>query len=418
MEPHRFVESLSFDREIPLDELIGAADRKALKVILSQILRDDFAIIGPAGETLLGEDNCQENSRVSLVLELEPLGYLISECEDKEALQIAQKCIVMQLRFAQKYLMASALHIEAIQEDYTKLCEEHEALLESEAKYKQLSESLDEKVKEQVQTIESAQRQLFESEKLASVGHLAASVAHEINNPIGFINSNLNTAKGYVEDFKALGAKITNGASPDVLKAEWQELDMDFVMEDFEGLLVECLDGGKRVAEIVADLKLFSNIDAEDEITVDLNKYVATSMNVAQASVDGHMEIDFQQGDLPMVECRPGYIGQVILALVLNANDAMAGKGTIHVRTYLKDAYAFVELRDEGPGIPREVIDKVFDPFFTTKEVGAGKGLGLTSCRDIVLNHGGDIRIISEPGQGTTVSFWIPVKSNAKDKPV
>ncbi len=415
MEPHRFVESLSFDREIPLDELIGAADRKALHTILGKILNADFAIVDTSGKTLLGEEGVEPISKVSLVLELEPLGYLVTLSQDKAALQVAHKCIVMQLRFAQKYLMASALHIEAIQEDYTKLCEEHEALLASEAKYKQLSESLDEKVKDQVKTIESAQRQLFESEKLASVGHLAAGVAHEINNPIGFINSNLNTAKSYVEDFKALGKMISDGASPDQLKAEWASLDMDFVMEDFESLLVDCLDGGKRVAEIVADLKLFSNIDAEEEISVDMNKYVATSMNVAQASVDGHIDMDFDQGDLPMITCRAGYIGQVVLALVLNANDAMGGKGKLHVRSYAQDARVYFEFRDEGPGIPAEVIDKVFDPFFTTKEVGAGKGLGLTSCRDIIVNHGGDIRIDSTPGAGTTVSFWLPLKRDIRN---
>ncbi|MDX1451755.1 MAG: histidine kinase dimerization/phospho-acceptor domain-containing protein, partial [Oleiphilaceae bacterium] len=366
MEPHRFVESLSFDREIPLDELMGAADRKALQVIVERIIGAPFAVVDVKGETLLGEAGCPQTSRMSLVLELEPLGYLVSASEDKAAIQTAQKCIQMQLRFAQKYLMASALHIEAIQEDYTKLCEEHEALLESEAKYKNLSEHLDEKVKEQVKTIESAQRHLFESEKLASVGHLAAGVAHEINNPIGFINSNLNTAKSYVEDFSKLGELITGGASMEQLKAEWKELDMDFVMEDFASLLTDCIDGGKRVAEIVADLKLFSNIDAEEEIVVDLNKYVATSMNVAQASVQGHIDMEFDQGELPMVKCRPGYIGQVILALVLNANDAMGGKGKLHVRSFEQDGKACFEVQDEGPGIPAEVIDKVFDPFFTT----------------------------------------------------
>ncbi len=414
MDPSRFVERISFDREIPLDELIGAADKKSLSVILSQLLGDNFSLIDEAGERLLGDDAEQweagvEIAKVAIVLELEPIGYLLAPKGAPAALDTAKRCIVMQIRFAQKYLMASALHIEAIQEDYTKLCEEHEALLASEAKYKNLSENLDEKVKEQVNTIESAQRQLFESEKLASVGHLAAGVAHEINNPMGFINSNLNTARGYLTDITSIGKLLKSETSLDLLKAQWEEADLDFVMEDFSDLLDDCISGGKRVADIVADLKLFSNVDAEEEVVVELNKYVATSINVAKASIGGSLEVDFQSGELPMIKCRAGYIGQVVLALIMNANDATGANGRLEVRSYDRDGFAYFEFKDNGPGIPKEVIDKVFDPFFTTKEVGGGKGLGLTSCRDIVLNHGGDIRIDSEAGQGTCVTFWLPI---------
>jgi len=412
MDTNRYVEQLNFDREMSLDELIVAADTKSLVSILSNILCSEYQVKSMSGQTVLGCDTCQERSAIPIVIELEPIGYLIAETQDQERLETAKQCLLMQLRFAQKYLMASALHIEAIQEDYTTLCEEHKQLLASEVKYKTLSEHLDEKVNEQVHTIETAQRQLFESEKMASIGHLAAGVAHEINNPIGFINSNLNTAKNYISDFKSLGDQLKTAGDISVLLSFWNSADLDFVLDDFDELLSDCLSGGHRVAAIVADLKLFSNIDAEDEIEVDINKYIETSCNVARSTVGAGVEINFKQNPVPNLKCRPGYIGQVILALVLNASDAMAQEGRVELSSEFKNDKIYVSVKDSGPGIPDDVIDKVYDPFFTTKAVGEGKGLGLTSCRDIVIAHGGDINIDSGTSIGTTVTFWLPVANN------
>lgn len=439
MDSSRYVEQFNFDREIPLDELLASADRNSLTKVFADLLDNRFKVVDLKGTTLMGDEHCQPGQTLPLTLELEPSGYLISDCKDPAALNAAKTCLVMQLRFAQKYLMASALHIEAIQEDYEKLCEEHNALLESEAKltrehqalleseaklaqehtallkseakYKTLSEHLDEKVQEQVEVIKSAERKLFESEKLASIGHLAAGVAHEINNPIGFIRSNLNSGKNYLDDLSALGKVIREAETLDAVKAEYQTLDLDFVLDDFRSLLDESIDGSKRVADIVADLKLFSNIDAEEELIDDINKYVTNSCNVAKTSFEVPIEFNFELGTLPATRFRPGYISQVIFALVSNAVDAMPSGGALSVKSFERDQKIFVEIRDAGSGIPQEVIDKVFDPFFTTKEVGEGKGLGLTSCRDIVVGHEGDIEIESESGLGTTVRFWLPIRN-------
>lgn len=439
MDSSRYVEQFNFDREIPLDELLASADKRALEKIFVNLLDGRFKVLDLNEQCLLGDEACEPGHRLPLTLELEPSGYLISDCDNEQCVQAAQTCLVMQLRFAQKYLMASALHIEAIQEDYEKLCQEHEALLESEAKltrehtalleseanlaqehtallkseakYKTLSEHLDEKVNEQVAVIKSAERKLFESEKLASIGHLAAGVAHEINNPIGFIRSNLNTAKNYLDDMRGLGKIIAEGKSIDAINETYQSLDLDFVLEDFQSLLDECIYGSKRVADIVADLKLFSNVDAEEELVADINTYVTNSCNVARTSFEVPIDFKFDLGVLPSFRFRPGYVSQVVFALVSNAVDAMPSGGELFIRSYLIEEKVFVEIKDSGPGIPKEVIDKVFDPFFTTKEVGEGKGLGLTSCRDIVVGHDGDIEIESEAGQGTTVRFWLPVRT-------
>tara|TARA_R110001592_G_scaffold54017_2_gene165523 strand:+ start:18342 stop:19583 length:1242 start_codon:yes stop_codon:yes gene_type:complete len=404
-----FVENLSFDREIPIDELIQASERKALEKALNNILNEKFKICNLNNETIFGDDTTEKVLSKAIVLELEPIGFLHTESNNEALFTNALQCILMQIRFAQKYLMASALHIEAIQEDYTTLCREHEQLVLSEANYKNLCDNLDEKVKEQVQIIETTQRKLFESEKMASVGHLAAGVAHEINNPIGFINSNLNTAKTYVNDFKSLTSAINENSDITAIKQLCQTLDLDYVIADFNELLVDCIDGGRRVAEIVADLKLFSNIDSAEEVTIDIRDHIRSTCNVARSSIEKPISINFATLDLPSIKCRPGYIGQVILALILNSADAVPENGVINVSTEYRDNKIFICIEDNGPGIPANVIKNVFDPFFTTKDVGQGKGLGLTSCRDIVMAHGGEISIDSDESKGTKVIFWLPV---------
>lgn len=405
-----YLDALEFDRELSLEELLDACDRKLLMRMLDRLFESGYAITSLPGAVLLGTPSTNLTTRTELVLELEPIGYLAVSAAEQGLLEVASDCLSLQLRFAQKYLMASALHIEAVQEDYRKLREEHEALQASELRYRELSEHLDDKVHEQVRLIEGQQRKLFQSEKQAAVGHLAAGMAHEINNPIGFINSNLNTAKGYVGDLQEFGAALAKATDLAHVQQRWKKLDLDFVLEDFLDLLNDCASGGQRIAAIVADLKLFSNVDGEDCLVVPLNTYIQSSINMARVSIGDDRQIVFIPGELPPIPCKPAFIGQVMLALLLNANDACVGReGDLEVRTSALEDRVQISVKDAGLGIPEEVLAKVFDPFFTTKDVGKGKGLGLTSCREIVRGHGGDITIQSEPGRGTTVSFWLPV---------
>lgn len=404
-----YLENLNFDREIPLDELIQASETKNLCDVLSNILNAKFKICNGKNALILGDDTCETLNSRGIVLELEPIGSLYTETKDERLIETALQCILMQIRFAQKYLMASALHIEAIQEDYSSLCREHEQLLVSEAKYKDLCDNLDEQVKQQVLTIETTQRKLFESEKMASIGHLAAGVAHEINNPIGFINSNLNTAKTYVADIQSIASAIHTQQDLLAIQNLCQEIDLDYVLSDFKELLDDSLDGGRRVAEIVADLKLFSNIDAAEEVAIDISKYIRSTCNIARASIEKPVTISFHPIALPCIRCRPGYIGQLILALILNSADAVPANGVITILTEHRDNRIYISVEDNGPGISSDIIKHVFDPFFTTKQVGEGKGLGLTACRDIVKAHKGDISIESDGSHGTKVMLWLPV---------
>ncbi len=412
--PATCLEGFDFDREFALRDVLVPVDKKHLSALLEYLL-GDFAITDTQGGHCLGEPSAVAGARLPLVLEIEPVGYLHTRCADEPAQAMGQQLVMMELRAAQKYLMASALHIEAIQEDYDALCLKHELLQASEARYKALCEQLDQKVAEQIGTIESTQRKLFESEKLASVGQLAAGIAHEINNPIGFVNSNLNTARGYIDELLKVGALISANAGMSVLRESWKQADMDFVLGDFSDLLGESIDGIQRVAAIIADLKLFSNVDAEEELVVDINKYLAAGINVARTSLDSQTSLEFDAGVLPQTRCRPGYLGQVILALIMNSADAIAAHkgaasaGHIEVRSYCLNHRIHVEVIDNGPGIPAHLVERIFDPFFTTKDVGKGKGLGLTTCRDIVTAHGGEMTIDTGVAQGARIGFWLPV---------
>ncbi len=403
-----FLQSITFDREIPLDDLLNAVNKTKLAKVLAGILKDSFRIINLQNKCLLGDDSDNYETSRAIILELEDIGYLQTNSTDPASLTAAIDCIVLQITFAQKYLMASALHIEAVQEDYNKLCKEHEQLLASEANYKNLCEHLDEKVKEQVATIEQSQLKMFESEKMAAIGHLAAGVAHEINNPIGFIKSNLNSAKSYLADLMKLGKLIEEKQGVDAIASYCEDIDLTFILEDFTELLDESIDGSDRVTSIVSDLKLFSSVDSNAEETIDISGYIRSTCNVAQTALDKPVSIELKESQLPNLRCRPGYIGQVLLALIMNAADAYDDEGKVVVHTAFEDNRVHISIEDYGKGIPQEIINKVFDPFFTTKEVGKGKGLGLTACKDIIHSHQGEIRIQSEPGKGTKVSFWLP----------
>lgn len=307
-----------------------------------------------------------------------------------------------------RYFMASEMHIEVVKEDFAELQRKHAALQESEARYKSLAEHLDERVKVQVGTIESTQRQLYQAEKMASVGQLAAGVAHEINNPIGFIRSNLSTALGYVRKITGMAELIKTQGSTQ-LAAAWKAADLDFVLEDFASLLNESISGADRVTRIVADLKGFSNVDQAEEETVNLNDNIRSVCNVAASQINKQADLKLTLGELPALRCHAGHLNQVFLNLLLNAAQAMKTRGEIHIQSGVVNKQICISFSDTGSGIPADVLPRIFDPFFTTHEVGSGTGLGLTVCRDIITALGGRIEVESAPGTGTKFTIYLPV---------
>ena len=264
--------------------------------------------------------------------------------------------------------------------------------------------------------LENAQNQLLQSEKMASIGQLAAGVAHEINNPIGFVSSNLGTLKIYVDGLMSLvraygqadpilaGQPALNAA----IEARKQEIDLGFLSEDIQVLLQESREGISRVTRIVQDLKDFSRIDNLDWSEAFLEQGLDSTLNIVWNEIKYKAEVVKEYGGIPPVECLGSQLNQVFMNLLLNAAQAIDNHGTITIRTGATDDSVWVEISDTGRGIPLADQKRIFDPFFTTKPVGQGTGLGLSLAYSIIQKHHGKLEVHSEPGQGSTFRIEIP----------
>lgn len=269
--------------------------------------------------------------------------------------------------------------------------------------------------------LQEAHAQLLQSDKMASIGQLAAGVAHEINNPIGFISSNLNTLDHYVGELNRVleicdamlkGDAGATGPTRELTQralAVRDEVDLDFLMPDIEALIAESIEGTQRVRQIVSDLKDFSHIDNPDLNEEDVNHLLDRTINVAWNELKYRADIVREYGEIPTVLCYGGKLGQVLLNLLVNAAQAIDERGTITVRTGHVDRTVWVEVSDTGCGIPEANLPRIFEPFFTTKEVGTGTGMGLHLAYKIVEAHAGNIRAESVEGQGTTFRIELPM---------
>ena len=262
-----------------------------------------------------------------------------------------------------------------------------------------------------------AQSQLLQSEKLASIGQLAAGVAHEINNPVGFVSSNLSTMRRYMESMLQLIGLfecVTIDQLPPQVHSQITQLrktaDFDFIHEDLPLLLQESEDGLNRVKKIVQDLKDFSRVDQSDWQDADLNKGLESTLNVVMNEVKYKAEVKRDYGQLPAVRCLAAQLNQVFMNLIVNASHAIEQRGEITLKTSCAADWVCISVSDNGTGMPPEVMRRIFDPFFTTKAVGKGTGLGLSLSFSIVKKHGGRIEVESTPGQGTCFKVWIPVR--------
>lgn len=262
-----------------------------------------------------------------------------------------------------------------------------------------------------------AQSQLLQSEKMAAIGQLAAGVAHEINNPIGFISSNLQTLQDYAARLLKLTAfyeKIVSKTGNETFLAlqrdTQQRLQFDFVRTDLPELLSESIDGIDRVAEIVKNLKAFSHVDNAQWQPANLVEGLESTLKIAANQLKYHVEIHRDYAaDLPDVYCQPNQINQVLLNLLVNAAQAMDHKGHLYLRAWQQEQSVCIEVRDSGPGIAPEHMSRLFEPFFTTKAVGSGTGLGLSLSYSIVKKHQGNIQVQSPPGEGASFIVCLPI---------
>lgn len=400
-----------FDRDLGLRELLAALDEKRLLENLRTLLGPDVRLVSGHDDTVLGNDAAPTGcARQALHGELEPLGYLEASAQDPPRLEATAALIDLLLDGVRRYHMASDLHLESVHADYEKLQHNHAALQDSEAQYKALAESLEQRIAEQVKSLDAAQRQLYQTEKLASIGQLAAGVAHEINNPIGFIISNLNTASTYVQKLGETMSFIRNAQDIQRAAAIFAQHDTAMMLEDFTALLAESADGARRIMRIVADLKGFSNIDRAEEELADINQKVIQVCNVMRNTLQEHAALSTDLQELPMVRCYPGRLSQVLVNLLLNASQAMTSYGHIQVQTELLNGEVCIRIRDDGCGIPQDILPHIFEPFFTTKDVGQGTGLGLSVTHDIIRAHNGRIEVQSEVDAGSTFSIYLPLR--------
>ena len=292
-----------------------------------------------------------------------------------------------------------------------------------EAREKELEGMLGE-VKKSHEELKKAQAQLLQSEKLASIGQLAAGIAHEVNNPLGFLGSNIAILGNYMETFKSLLGQVrtlqeaVGRQDPGLISEEAQKiarlgdsLDIPYFMEDAGRLVQGTLSGVDRIKKIMTELKTFSRKDEGARQAADLNDIVEGVLSIVWNEIKYKAELRKEYGQVPMVKCNPQQIGQVVLNLLLNAVQALEDQGVITVRTFARDGGVCLEVSDTGKGIPPEILDKIFEPFFTTKEQGKGTGLGLSISSDIVQKHKGLIEVASREHQGTTFTVWLPLEA-------
>jgi len=319
--------------------------------------------------------------------------------------------------------MASNLHEASARRD------------EFEVQLTELNRSLEERVKARTKQlvaknkqleqankeIKDAQAKLLQSEKMASIGVLAAGVAHEINNPMGFVISNIGTLELYANNYRQLLAahqeiiETPEGEKRDGLIAQLkelqEELDLEFMNEDLDELLKDTKEGSSRVKDIVQGLKAFSHVDQVEKYELNnLNDCIEATLKVVNNELKYHCEVSTDLADIPLTYCLPGKIKQVLLNLLVNAGQAITDTGSIAVSSKVNEDRIEIRIKDSGQGIALDQLDKLFDPFYTTKKVGEGTGLGLSISYSIIVEeHQGDILVDSELGKGTCFTLVLPV---------
>ncbi|MBO9830259.1 sensor histidine kinase [Xanthomonas sp. A2111] len=266
--------------------------------------------------------------------------------------------------------------------------------------------------------LNGAQEKLLQSEKMASIGQLAAGVAHEINNPIGYVHSNLGSLQEYLRSlFTLIEAyeRALRAPDPKALIPEIDDIrnrfDIDFISRDLPQLMAESREGIERVTRIVRDLKDFSYSGREESWKlVDLHSGLESTINIIWNELKYKVTLERHYGNLPLVECLPSELNQVYMNLLLNAGQAIGERGTIVVSTGQDGEEVWIEFKDSGAGIPADLLQRIFDPFFTTKPVGSGTGLGLSISYGIINKHHGRIDVSSVVGEGSTFRIVIPVR--------
>jgi signal transduction histidine kinase len=292
-------------------------------------------------------------------------------------------------------------------------------ITESEIRQKYVTE-LEKKnleLQELYRNLQDTQSQLIQSEKMASLGQMVAGIAHELNNPIGFVYANMITLQNYIRSInkildlltKKFDSKNSSGKDLLSLKKLSEELELDFIKEDINNLISDSLQGSRRVKDVVLNLRNFSRLDEAETKKVDLHQGLDSTLLILNHEFKNKIKIHKDYGILPEIQCRAGQINQVFMNILINAIQAIRDGGNIWITSRVKGGNIKIEIRDDGMGIPKSIQNRIFDPFFTTKPVGSGTGLGLSISYRIISEHGGTIKVESEENKGTVFIISIPI---------
>lgn len=294
---------------------------------------------------------------------------------------------------------------------------------------------LEMKLMNKTEELKNMKAQVIKQDKMASIGYLAAGIAHEINNPLGFISSNFESLNKYIDILKINLNKyfylesIINKSNNDDIKKTVDEIikfknekDVEFICEDINNLIDECSDGLERILSIVKGLRLFFHEAVEEKFNeYDINNGIKNTLIIAKNEVKYYANIILKLGDIPVIEAIGGHVNQVLLNIIINAVHAIREKGegklgNIVIRTYNDEQYIYCTIEDDGIGISKENLKKIFEPFFTTKSKGRGTGLGLSISFDLIKQqHNGEIFVDSEEGKGTKFTIKLPIKHVQKE---
>jgi len=285
-------------------------------------------------------------------------------------------------------------------------------------------ERMNDELSKAYKELQNAQAQLVQSEKMASLGRLVAGAAHELNNPISFIYSNVSHLRQYIEDMKTvldkysavsmLPAPQIENRIPDIEKLK-EKMELAYTMQDLDRLVDDIDEGARRTKGIVEDLKTFSRSDEGRIEDTDINEDIEKSLNLLVDHYKGRITIHKELADLPRVKCYANQISRVFMNLITNACQAVDESGDIWITAKLENDTVIISIRDNGSGIDEEHISRIFDPFFTTKDVGEGAGLGLSISYGIIQRHKGEILVDSQKGSGTTFTIRIPTNFEAPE---
>jgi signal transduction histidine kinase len=271
----------------------------------------------------------------------------------------------------------------------------------------------------QKEELERLQSEIIHNKKMASLGQLAAGVAHELNNPAGFIYGNMDLLHQYLDELKTLLTSYDKIDLPSDENTKLLEIktkiDYENTIEDLGSIITDCREGAKRIKEIAQNLRVFTRLDEAEFQKTDIHEGIDSTVRLLSSyfSAD-HINLKRDYGDLPLIDAFPGQLNQVWMNLLVNAAQALGvGGGEVTVSTTRQGESISIGISDTGPGIAPDVLDRIFDPFFTTKEVGEGTGLGLSICFSIVERHGGTIRAYSRPREGTTFTVTLPIEAES-----